>query len=100
MLNKNDIHAIILKALNDVNEERNPDERVTVTLDVSLYGSDAVLDSLSLVSFIVDVESAISEKLGFEISLSDDRAMSQNISPYSNVHSLTAYIQELVLSKS
>lgn len=96
MLNKDAIHAIILKALNNINDERGPDEQLTISLDICLFGADAVLDSLSLVSLIVDVESAVSEQVGFDISLSDDRAMSQDVSPYSDVNALTSYIQLLL----
>jgi acyl carrier protein len=96
MLNKEAIQAIILKALNNINEERSLDEQLTVSLDTCLFGDDAALDSLSLVSLIVDVENAVSEQVGFEISLSDDRAMSQDVSPYSDVSALTSYIQLLL----
>ncbi|MYM25451.1 hypothetical protein GTP46_22735 [Duganella sp. FT135W] len=98
MLNQDAIHAIILQALNNINDERGPDEQLTVGLDTRLFGADAVLDSLSLVSVIVDVEGAVSEQAGRDISLTDDRAMSQAVSPFTDVNSLTAYI-ELLLSE-
>ncbi|WP_373989514.1 hypothetical protein [Duganella sp. BuS-21] len=92
MLNQDAIHAIILQALNNINDERGPDEQLTVGLETRLFGADAVLDSLSLVSVIVDVEGAVSEQAGRDISLTDDRAMSQAVSPFTDVNSLTAYI--------
>ena len=92
MLDKNTVQAIILQALNNINDERGPEEQLEVSLDTRLFGSDAVLDSLSLVSVIVDVESAISDASGREISLTDDRAMNQAVSPFSGVDTLTAYI--------
>jgi acyl carrier protein len=98
MLNKDVIQAIILQALKNINEERGPDEQLKIDLNTRLFGADAVLDSLSLVSVIVDVESAVSDQAGREISLTDDRAMSQEISPFSDVNSLTAYI-ELLMSE-
>ena len=99
MLSKDAIHAIILQALNNINDERGPDEQLAVGLDTRLFGADAVLDSLSLVSVIVDVESAVSEQAGREVSLTDDRAMSQDVSPFTDVNALTAYI-ELLLSEA
>lgn len=96
MLTQEAIQAIILQALNNVNDERGPDEQLTVGLDTRLFGTDAVLDSLSLVSVIVDVEGAVSEQAGREISLTDDRAMSQEVSPFTDVNALTAYIQQLL----
>lgn len=100
MLKKDVIHTIILQALKNINEERGPDEQLKIDLNTRLFGADAVLDSLALVSVIVDVESAISEQAGKEISLTDDRAMSQEISPFNNVNSLTAYIELLMAEVS
>lgn len=98
MLKKEVIQAIILQALININEERGPEEQLKIDLNTRLFGADAVLDSLSLVSVIVDVESALCDKTGHEISLTDDRAMSQEISPFSDVNTLTAYI-ELLMSE-
>ena len=96
MLDKNAVQAIIFKALNNINDERGPDEQLEVGLDTRLFGSDAVLDSLSLVSVIVDVEAAVSDASGRDLSLTDDQAMSQEISPFTDVNTLTAYIMLLV----
>jgi len=99
MLNQDAVHAIILQALNNINDERGPDEQLVINLDTRLFGADAVLDSLSLVSVIVDVEAAISDASGRDISLTDDRAMSQAVSPFTDVNALTAYIL-LLLSEA
>jgi len=92
MLDKNAVQDIILQGLKNINDERGPDEQIQIDLDTRLFGTDAVLDSLSLVSVIVDVESAVSEASGRDISLTDDRAMSQTVSPFSDVSTLTDYI--------
>lgn len=98
MLPKASIQAIILKALSNINEERGPDEQLTIDQDTRLFGVDAVLDSLSLVSVVIDVETALSELVGRDICLTDDRAMSQEISPFSDVNTLSDYV-ELLLSE-
>ena len=92
MLTQDAIHAIIFQALSNVNDERGPGERLDIGATTILFGTDAVLDSLSLVSVIVDVEAAVSEISGRDMVLTDDRAMSQEVSPFSDVSSLTAYI--------
>ncbi len=97
MLNKDQIQEIIFQALATLNEERSADEQIKIDGTTCLFGSDAVLDSLSLVSVIVDVEMAVSDASGQEVSLTDDKAMSQTVSPFSNVGTLTDYIL-LVLS--
>lgn len=92
MLNKNAVQDIILQALKNVNDERGPDEQIEIGFDTRLFGTDAVLDSLALVSVIVDVEASVSNASGRDISLTDDHAMSQAVSPFSDVSTLTDYI--------
>jgi acyl carrier protein len=62
----------------------------------SLIGKQAVLDSLALVTLIVDLEQRIEEEYDVAITLADDRAMSQKHSPFRTVGSLTAYIDQLL----
>ncbi len=92
MLDRDAVLGIIFQALKSVNDERGPDEQLDIGPNTILFGNDAVLDSLSLVSVIVDVEAAVSETSGRDVVLTDDRAMSQEVSPFSDVTSLTAYI--------
>ena len=92
MLSKDAVQSSIFTALKCINEERDADDQFLIKADTRLFGADAVLDSLSLVSVIVDVEAAISAASGREISLTDDWAMSQSVSPFSDVSTLTNYI--------
>ena len=60
------------------------------------FGPDALLDSLSLVSLIVDVESGVSDRFGQSVSLTDDEAMGQAVSPFASVSALTDYVVKLL----
>lgn len=99
MLDNNAIQDFVFQALKNINEERGPDQQIELSPDTRLFGTDAVLDSLSLVSVVVDVEEAVSAAYGREISLTNDHAMSQVVSPFSDVKTLTAYIL-LLLSEA
>jgi D-alanine--poly(phosphoribitol) ligase subunit 2 len=57
-----------------------------------LFGSDGVLDSLGLVSFIVAVEQALDEPPGAAVMLADERAVSQRVSPFRTVGTLADYV--------
>jgi acyl carrier protein len=96
MLSKDDVQAIVLGALNEINDELDDDEKIDVSPQTRLFGSDAVLDSLSLVSVIVDVEAAVADASGRDVVLTDDRAMSEEVSPFTDVGTLTAYILMLL----
>ena len=92
MLTRGSVEQIILDALATINEERTPEERFAVGPDTLLFGPDAPLNSLALVSVIVDVEQGVSDAAGVQVSLTDDRAMSQEISPFTDVQTLTSYV--------
>jgi hypothetical protein len=86
---------LILSALSELNEELPEDDRIVVGLQVVLFGADAEIDSLSLVSLIVDVETALNMDFDLPVSLTDDRAMTRDISPFDTVGTLRDYILEL-----
>jgi len=93
---REEVVRIVLGALESLNEELDESARVTIGPTTPLFGPDAQLDSLSLVSVIVDVETALTIQWNLPISLTDDRAMSREISPFDDVATLTDYILELL----
>ncbi|RRR75417.1 MAG: hypothetical protein EI684_04690 [Candidatus Viridilinea halotolerans] len=64
--------------------------------ETSLIGKQAVLDSLALVTLIVDLEQRIEEEFDLALTLADDRAMSQKHSPFRTAGALAAYVGELL----
>lgn len=64
----------------------------TVNADTALFGSGGGLDSMGLVTLVVEVEQVLAERFGLQITLADDRAMSQRSSPFRTVGTLVAYI--------
>lgn len=71
-------------------------EQFEVSEDTILFGLGSQVDSLSLVSVIVDLELHFSTEFNVEFSLTDDRAMTRAISPFDSVRNLVDYIHELV----
>jgi acyl carrier protein len=96
MLDRSAVQDIVLHALETLNDERDPGDELVVGPQTRLFGADAELDSLSLVSVIVDVEEAVSTASGRAIALTDDRAMSQEVSPFTDVDALTSYVVQLL----
>lgn len=89
------IEKLIIEALIELNEGLPDEEKITITTQTELFGLNAQIDSLSLVSLIVNIESKISNELNYEISITDDRAMIREESPFLNVQTLKNYILEL-----
>lgn len=73
-----------------------------IVIDISegentrLFGGDAPLDSLGLVSLIVEIEEALENELGKSVILADEKAMSRRTSPFSRIIYLVDYIEELL----
>jgi hypothetical protein len=96
MIEVGQVLEIILRALKNLNDELPDSDKFDAGSNTPLFGPNATLDSLALVSVIVDVEGDVSTALGRSISLTDDRAMSQEISPFDDVQTLLNYIMILV----
>lgn len=97
MINKETVVLeLIYKALGSLNEERGADEQIAIGLDTCLFGEGSALDSLSLVSVIVDLETLVSDQFDKSVSLTDDRAMSRDPVPFTDVNELRKYLLELL----
>lgn len=94
-MEKNEIQQIIFDAIDLANNARQEDVQIPVADDTELYGSNGYLDSMGLVAFLIDIEESLLDR-DLQITLSDERAMSQSRSPFKNVQSLTDYIDTLV----
>ncbi len=92
----NEIQVIMLDTFKDTLDQLGQAESFTFDDKMILYGAGATIDSLALVSFIVDLETNLADHFGKEISLTDDRAMMREISPFDTFLSLKKYIHELV----
>jgi acyl carrier protein len=91
MIDEQSVTDEILAAIREFNEQGGPDQRLTVTPDTTLFGHGAPLDSLGLVSLILLVEERIAARFAIAVSLADERALSQERSPFRNVKSLADY---------
>ena len=90
------ISHFILRTLQDLIDTFPEAERFTPNNDTILFGQGSTIDSLTLVSFIVDLEALLSEEFSQIISLTDDRAMTREKSPFNSVNDLAEYIVEII----
>ena len=95
MITSDEVDAIIFHALEALNQDLAPEDRIVVSRATPLFGPDAASDSLGFVSLIVDVETALIVDHGLSISLADDFAASRTQSPFATVETLRDYILTL-----
>jgi acyl carrier protein len=98
-LNREKISQLVFKSIKKFKDEYD------LTIDLSegektrLFGGNGQLDSLGLVSLVVNIEEDIEQELGITLVLADERALSRRTSPFSRIGNLIDYIDELVSSQ-
>jgi|688.fasta_scaffold27455_8 acyl carrier protein len=98
-MKREQVLKIIIENVKNLVDTYPENQRFNVDENTILFGLKSEIDSLSLVSVIVDLETEFYDSFNIEISLTDDRAMTREISPYDNISVLGDYIVELVAEK-
>jgi D-alanine--poly(phosphoribitol) ligase subunit 2 len=93
---KEQIIKLIYASIDEVNSQNEDDKQLSKTETTVIFGKGSTLDSLGLVNLIVSLEQAVNDEFEVEITLADERAMSQENSPFKTVTSLADYIISLV----
>lgn len=94
-----DRQALVTKMidmLREAVETEGDGENIKVAADSSLVGGDAILSSMGLVSFIMDVEGELESEHDIQVTLVNESALSRRHSPFRTVDSLADYVLELV----
>jgi len=89
------IQDVVLRAIQRINLTRRPKDRLEVSANAAIFGPGSRLDSLGLVALLIEVEEALQDA-GYDVTLSDERAMSQRHSPFRDVPSLVAFMATLM----
>ncbi|MDG1974775.1 MAG: hypothetical protein P8I26_07075 [Flavobacteriaceae bacterium] len=72
------------------------DETIKLSLDSKLFGGGGPLDSMALVTLIVELEEFLEDEYNVNITLADEKAMSRRTSPFSRVSYLIDYLNEKI----
>jgi len=90
-----ELQEIVLAAMTAANLNRSDDAQMTIGPAAPIFGPGSPLDSLGLVSLLMDIEDGLAQ-LGVTLTLSDARAMSRKRSPFRDVPELVAFMTELL----
>lgn len=86
------ILEIVYASIETINEQLQAQEdHLELNEETRLFGRDSKLDSLSLVTLIIDIEQRLVDEFSFEVSLTDEKAISQKRSPFRSVKSIVDY---------
>jgi acyl carrier protein len=86
-----DIVTRSLRALLEQIGEAPPD----ITEETVIVGKDAVVDSIGVVSLVVEIEQLLEAEYDLAVTLASEKAMSQRSSPFRTVGVLADYICEV-----
>lgn len=86
---------VVIQALELANESRSDDSQIPIADTTILFGKNGHLDSMALVALLMDIEDALQDQ-DIDISLSDEKAMSQARSPFKDIPSITQYIHNVI----
>ena len=89
-----EIESLVTASVRMLAQDFEIEALTEATGESPLYGEDGPLDSMALVNLIADIEDAVAEKFDATITLTDERAMSAQRSPFRSVASLTVAIIE------
>ncbi len=95
-MNRSDVMDLIVTTLQDLLASDPDRAGLPIEEATRLYGPQGLLDSLRLVSLVLDLEQEINDRMGAAITIADSRAMSQQRSPFRSVGSLADYIVRLL----
>lgn len=88
------VHEFVMCVVKEFGEEQNNQALIDATEDTRLFGEN--LDSMGIVFLITELESRISDELDVDLTLADERAMSQKTSPFRSVKTLAKYANTLI----
>ena len=93
------IISLIQESVNYLNKMLTNKVPVEKGEDCALFGDSGVLDSMSLVTLIVDLEERLEKAFNKPFILASEKAMSQKRSPFLTVGTLHEYIESILLER-
>jgi acyl carrier protein len=93
---KDVILKIIYLCVDEINVDLETDGKLEKNELEEIFSADSKLDSMGLVNFVVSIEEKIQEHFNLDVTLADDKAMSQSRSPFRTIGSLADYIENIV----
>ncbi|MEG3618602.1 hypothetical protein V5T82_09065 [Magnetovibrio sp. PR-2] len=88
------VAGIVFEALEHSWAEYDHHEKAS--MDSAIFGKDSLLDSTALVSMVLDIEEHVEEVTGVTVSLLDEKAVSQEKSPFRNVSAMIEFVMSSI----
>jgi acyl carrier protein len=100
MSERDKILKSIYDAVDEVNEQLPEDQTLEKSPDTVLMGESGKLESIDLVNILIATEENVEETFGVPISITDERAVSEENSPFKTIDTLCGFISNLLKENS
>jgi acyl carrier protein len=95
-LDRNAALSVVVQSLTELLTQNGDVMPATIDESTVLVGKDAVIDSLGMVSLIVEVEQVLETEHDVSVTLANDRAMSERNSPFRTVGVFADHVCTLI----
>jgi acyl carrier protein len=92
-MKREEISKIVLSVFGEILIDRDDIDQYEINEKTQLMGSNSLLDSIDLVTFIVSLEQYLEDEFSITITIADENAMSQKESPFKTLGTLVDFIQ-------
>src|SRR2546430_9920325 len=100
MADRDRITKAVYLAVDALNAELPAGVSVEKSLDAPVYGAGGKLESLDIVTLIMEVEEKINAEFDTSITIADEHLLSKQDSPFSSVRTLIEYLEKLLKEQS
>ncbi len=92
MIKKSEVVEIIYQVIDTHNSTNSLENALVKDINTYIAGINGSLDSLGMITFLVEVESKINQAFGTEIKIFDEELLILNNGEYESVETLSNYI--------
>jgi len=97
MADTNDLFLeIIFSAIKEVNKQQPPEYQLNLDKNEFLISDKSSLDSLGLITLLINIEEKISKKFKINLNLLDEELISEKNTPFETLASLAAWLKNNV----
>ena len=93
------LELLILETIRSLGDDHTIKVPEDLGVETGLFGKDGILDSLGLVTLVVELENSIHDHFDKLVALADEKALSEKNSPYKTVASLAEYASKVMEAK-
>jgi len=87
---------LIFEAIKEVNKQQPPEYQLKLNKDEFLISDKSCIDSLGLITLLINIEEKISNKFKINLNLLDEKLISEESTPFETLSSLASWLNNNV----